>query len=141
MNFSLESNFERQLDSFEGQLDPYLENQLAALNVDYENATNQKAIMDANYADIEETLGNIYVLFHILMFSYVIFQRLYLFIGLQRLTPLARIFCQNTDSMNLYTSAEYFKGPVPRQVRTSSLIVQLQAVEELQVAIWPIGPR
>ena len=62
--------------------DPYLENQLAALNVDYENATNQKAIMDANYADIEETLGNIYVLFHILMFSYVIFQRLYLFIGL-----------------------------------------------------------
>ena len=39
------------------QLDPDLEGQLAALNVDYENATNQKAIMDANYADIEETLG------------------------------------------------------------------------------------
>ena len=32
-----------------------LAGQLETLNIDYENATNQKAIMDANYADIEET--------------------------------------------------------------------------------------
>ena len=34
-----------------------LAGQLETLNIDYENATNQKAIMDANYADIEETLS------------------------------------------------------------------------------------
>jgi len=35
-----------------------LAGQLETLNIDYENATNQKAIMDANYADIEETLSD-----------------------------------------------------------------------------------
>ena len=34
-----------------------LEAQLEQVNIDYEHATNQKAIMDANYADIEEALG------------------------------------------------------------------------------------
>ena len=36
-----------------------LAGQLETLNIDYENATNQKAIMDANYADIEETLSKL----------------------------------------------------------------------------------
>ena len=35
-----------------------LEAQLEQANIDYENETNQKAIMDANYADLEEALGS-----------------------------------------------------------------------------------
>merc|ERR1712106_67257 len=35
-----------------------LEAQLEQANIDYENETNQKAIMDANYADLEEALAD-----------------------------------------------------------------------------------